>query len=491
MNQAPGDILDCIVEVLDDEAALLLLSWTCVQWRTRITCRQSLWRRRFEQQFPQWDEKERMWLCQYKRANQTTTASAVSCARASQSGRHDAHVNWFDAYCSRRAIEYRWRHGQYVVHRPAIVTGASSRGIRLQSIPLVPLYRSSQSVLVATQWLTESQQPPIWRLERPCWGGVKTERTHIMMAWWSDEYLIVFILDKPYLRYILYIWRFTALHEVPRVVDISNRYIIDAKIYGHWFVGQYGETTQKVAFAYHLSENAWYHSGLGSKFKDCTLHITTDGMRIIRAEYDWAPLGGVLVTLMQQQVVYSSEASSPWRLAGTVSMSSGNPIKSLHIDDSRLILWAEYIANPTPDTLPTLVLFELTDGATDAPLKEAWARAVHIRSIQPIVSRNLVLIEQYHDRTTALLSLDDGAQIHCVHLDCWRVSGLYPPQAGWAKMAKDVVWPGSDQDTLVDASTITKRVSSPTAILYSQGDIITVFDYSNCAHRPSGDASCF
>ncbi|RKP04949.1 hypothetical protein THASP1DRAFT_33228 [Thamnocephalis sphaerospora] len=189
MRHIPDEVLDRIIEACDDEHALVSLSFVSKQLRIRVASQQETWHARFELHFTQRDHNEQKWLHQYRRESQAR--ARLNGAASKMPGlRKDPYIDWFGAYCKRRAIEYRWRQGQYVAHRLDIAS-THPCGIRLQSIPHTSKRSPASKACVASQWLRAPQQQPEWFLEQLNWGDTGMEHTEIQEAWFSlFEYLV-------------------------------------------------------------------------------------------------------------------------------------------------------------------------------------------------------------------------------------------------------------------------------------------------------------
>ncbi|RKP09929.1 hypothetical protein THASP1DRAFT_22296 [Thamnocephalis sphaerospora] len=456
MRYIPSEVFNRIAEACDDEAALVVLSCASRQLRIRVSCQQKLWRARFELQFPQNDSKEQRWLSQYERARLAEARLGNTANRLSGLERK-APFDWFDAYCKRRAVEYRWRHGRYTVHQVGKVT-AYPRGIRLQSIP----YGSSGSFtgnVVASQWLPASQQRPVWFLEQPCWDGVDMQHMEMRGKWWSDEYLAIRTWDRMADCHPLHVWHLNALHRPPRTINTSMKEVYDMNIYGSWLIW-------------------WTVGSLMSKQYTVCVHNFANGF------FHLDVLGGPgLCCILRTGTESCAGLLQPPTSCGKLHLigqcrSSGKRLEKLQrIDHDRFILWSGTGSEPSPASPPNLVLVETVNGTSGVSLKERWTRSMHVTDVRPIVSRNLLIVYENYV-TLTFVSLSDAANVSRVHLDCWTHNGLYPLESMWTKMADKDTWHDPRNSTAIDLHEKADMVSSPTATLYSRKGTHIVVDYT-------------
>ncbi|RKP11060.1 hypothetical protein THASP1DRAFT_27159 [Thamnocephalis sphaerospora] len=478
MMRLPEKVLDRIVEA-SDEASLAVLSCTSKHLHNYVSRQQQWWRAHFEQQFPRCDDSEHRWLCQYKQTHQASQTD--STADGSPDALDDFELNWYSVYCGRRTTEYRWRHGQHTMHQlTSAAADTHPDGIHIQSIPYVSWPFSPSDAVIASQWLPTSQQRPIWHMVQPCWEGVETEDVVIDGNWFSDEYLAIQIKDKSdSRRRSLCVWRFTSLHTPPHIV-VTDQPIRYVDIHKSWLVGQYWhsyETNQCVTFVYNLDQDVRCPDTLGNYTSCCIQRATTDGLYIVRVDDDIVASGPLTVSYQLQQVLPDREEPLQSQAAGATWLNNGGSIVPQRIDDSRFILWSPYTTRPDPGSPPNMVLLEVADHAAAVSLNEKWLLRVQVEEVRPIVSRNL-LAAKHSGSSMTLHRLADGSEVHRVHLDSWYLSGLYPTESQWAKMAKNTVWqvPESCRPNAAD------QESSPTAILYSKNGVFTVLDYGErCA----------
>ncbi|RKP06118.1 hypothetical protein THASP1DRAFT_25502 [Thamnocephalis sphaerospora] len=488
MRHIPNEVLDRIIEASHDEAALVSLSCTSKRLRVRVSHRQKLWRGRFEQQFPQRDDKEREWLCQYKRTYQAKTYVS-NAAEGLPSQPDDSPLDWFDAYCKRRATEYRWRHGQYAVNRLVDVADACPRGVRLQSIPYAPRRSSPDKAVVASQWQLISQVQPTWLLESLCWDGIDVENREIWDMWRSDDYLVIQTMNTSnhsVRRNALHVWHFAALDVPPQTIRTKSGWIHDVSVREHWLIYRWEPSTlfkQHFICVYNLAKGS-YCSDARDDLAYCILRTTADSVYIAWIESDRDSYSYIAVTYNMWRIAPGQAAPFQWQSSKKTEMSDGaSTITPRRIDDNRFIMSANYDFEPNPGLPPPLVLVELVDGKTGTVMEEKWSRTMRISRLQPIGSRNLLMVEQ--GRKTVLLSLSDGSvvhRMHYVHLDCWRISGLYPLNDQWAKMADDETWADPKTDVSLSVHNAT-QVFLPTAILYGTNGALTVVDYMGYSRR--------
>ncbi|RKP07405.1 hypothetical protein THASP1DRAFT_30784, partial [Thamnocephalis sphaerospora] len=433
MERAPDEVLDHIIDYLDD-AALLTLSRASRQWRARLSCRQTLWARRFEQQFSQRDDNEREWLRQYKHVH-AARVHANGVASRLPSLCSNSPFEWFDTYRERCAIEYRWRCGLHMEHQLVGAADARPDGIRIQSIPYA-LYRlDPENALIASQWLLKSQQRLVWILERPCWDGVDTSRMEITREWHSAEYLVIWTMDrKMFNRRSLYAWHLDALDAPPRTI-MADKPMIGTDIYKNWVIYGYMlsmESNQYSIVVAHLTKELHYSDTLGSFNNCCIQRATADDVCIIWVEFEFGPSGSTMVTYKLWQFTSSRTTPFQCQAVGTTAMNRTTigEIMPKRVDDSRFIMFSNNCGYLGSASSPTLVLVEVIGGAEGVLLKEKWSRSLKTQKIRPIVSRDMLGVLQDSGKWS-LLSLKDGCNLHRLHLDCWHNSGLYSSDDQW------------------------------------------------------------
>ncbi|RKP06322.1 hypothetical protein THASP1DRAFT_31856 [Thamnocephalis sphaerospora] len=491
MNRTPNELLDRIIEAADDEVALVVLSCASRRLYIQVSSRQRLWRERFQQQFSQSDDKEQAWLLQYKRAC-WAEVRIESIDGRTPILKSSFELNWFDIYCKRRAVEYRWRRGKYTVHRLENVADTLPDGIRLQSILHRRIPSAANDVVVASQWKLVSQKQSIWLFERLCWKGVDTDHAEILDRWNLGEYLAIHTHDQSRSRYHLHFWHFAALHRPPRTVVVDWNTGYELCQHGEWIVGRYVRSRQNKQwgiFAYHLAKGVYCADTLRDESHCYIQHATTDTVRIFMLRYDQMARGPLVADYELWQVTLSQTASFQWQAAGQVAIKYGTfseKINQLRADADRLVLWSSTSTAPSSAMPPNLVLLEIADGAVGASLKEKWSSRVSAEGVRSIASHNLLGV--WNLNTISMLSLADGSEVYRVqlrHLDCWDHSGLYPPVSQWTAMVKDQMWRNPRLERSLNLRRSADHVSSPTATLYrdDDGDFVLI-DYTVSMRRP-------
>ncbi|RKP05295.1 hypothetical protein THASP1DRAFT_32870 [Thamnocephalis sphaerospora] len=472
MNRMPKEIFDRIVKAMD-ETTLAALSCTSQQWRARISRRQKWWRERFEQQFPQSDDNEWRWLCQYKRAH-FGRAHNSNYAGKLPDAPQKPQLDWFAVYCSRRAAEYRWRHGQCMVSQSGGVSGTRPHGIRLQSIPLITPGSHLNRAVVASQWMLSSQQQSVWLLERLCWDGVSAGCLKIWERLCLDEHLVVQTYDaSDHRSRSLHIWRFDALNKPPRTIVASKR-VREVHAHRHWLIGRYELPSASAMFAYNFANGAYCSDVLDGSPYGCIQRVTASDVLAVYVEYRHQS-GPVTVSYKLWRIAPSQPVPFQCKAAGSTRMSKIGYIRPLRVDDNRFIVHAEKCNKQEPKSPPTLALLAIVYGVKSTSLTEIWTRSIKFRRVQPISSRNLLLVDEQ-----TLLSLVDGSQVHRVHLECWRLSGLYPLENQWTKMTEESTWHDPKNNPTLNILEGARQAVSSTAILYSSDGSLTLLDYAEC-----------
>ncbi|RKP10467.1 hypothetical protein THASP1DRAFT_27748 [Thamnocephalis sphaerospora] len=488
MKYIPSEVLDQIIEAADDEDALVVLSCASTRLRLRVSSRQKLWHERFERQFPQNDDNEQKWLQLYKQTSQAAACIGQTGKRAPPS-QNNSLLNWFDAYCKRRLVEYRWRHGRYTVHQTTSISDTYPRGIRIQMIPCTRGKRinSPDDMPIAAQWVVATQQQPVWAMERPCWGNV--DMTHVRMhkKWCSDKYLVIQAANVQTRCYILYIWRSSALWSPPRIINVGTKWSSNLELRGKWLVYWHiisAKDSQHTMRVYDLDRNTFCADILTSYSSCSILRATAESAWIVKVEHYTNSSEATAVTYTLWSVDHNQAVPFQPQVTSKATMYSGDigDILVRRIDDSSFILWSDSEDEPDSAMSPTLVFVDVLEGAPKASLDVRWAMYQKAPEIQPITSRNLLAVKIAFD-SVKMLSLHDGSEVHRTQLDCWGISGLYPPDRQWERMAKDVKWQSPKHNPVLGVDKTADIKSSPAAIVYSHEGLFTIIDYTGNAHH--------
>ncbi|RKP06602.1 hypothetical protein THASP1DRAFT_31588 [Thamnocephalis sphaerospora] len=486
MRYIPDEVFDRIIEASDDEATLVAVSCTSRRLRIRVANRHKLWRERFERDFPQHDDKEQEWLRLYKRTYETEayTSGIASVLPLPQS---ESPLDWFSAYCKRRATEYRWRHGQFMVHRLVDAADAYPCGVRIQNIPHARARSPLRSAVVASQWRLKDQKHPVWLLEELCWDGVDVECMEIWEERHSDDYLVIQAREKTTYCYSLYIWHFAELYRAPRVINTDKGWVRDVKVCGDWLIYRWmvsSDSRQNVICVYDLAKGS-YCSDVRDNLFYCILRTTADSVYIAWIECDKDRHSYIVVTYNMWCIAPGQAAPVRWQSARKTNMNDGTgTIMPQRIDDNRFIIFANCDFEPDPDAPPPLVLVELVDDETGTIMEEKWSRNMRISRLQTIGSRNLLMVMQGRDMV--LLNLADGSIVHHsnrTHLDCWRLSGLYPLDDQWTRMDKDETWSDPKTDAALNVQVGATQAHSPTALFYGKNGTFTILDYMGHSYQ--------
>ncbi|RKP07282.1 hypothetical protein THASP1DRAFT_24541 [Thamnocephalis sphaerospora] len=439
MKRIPEELLDHIFGFLND-AELFVLACTSWQWRDRVSRRQTLWRRRFKRQFPQHDDNEREWLCQYRRA--LAASMYVEGATSEPLDTHaDISLDWFDAYGKRRTTEYRWRSGEHTI---------------------------------------------AWHLERLNWSDTNSKGQKAWRKWHLHEYLVIGTTYEIQHRNYLYVWRLDALYKPPCTIDDRGRWIQDADARGDWLIVQCKSSGVNTLLVYNLVDNTCCADITEDFVQCCILRCTADSLHVAWIKYDFSNHGPVTVTYRLQHIVLGQEASLWRQVDGSVEMHL-SPYESIHlqrVDDNRLAIWT----NCRDALIPDLALLEVTDDTTKLSLKIKWSHAVAALELRPIVSRGLLGV-RHEQNAWKMLSLGDGSEVHLSQLDCWRSSGLYPLESQWLGVLKNATWRNPKASAALGMHNWTSQTSTPTASLYNDSGKFTIVDYTAHASpikRPPG-----
>ncbi|RKP09024.1 hypothetical protein THASP1DRAFT_29175 [Thamnocephalis sphaerospora] len=479
MNRIPNEVLDLIITLEDDDAALVVLSCTSRWLRSRVAFQQELWRRRYARHFPHNDKSEMCWLSLHIRTQRAIELRAGHGAGGLAGPCQKVQLDWFNIYCQRRAIEYRWRNGKYVMLRSSSVSEARPRGARLQSIPFAFSGDPPENATVASQRLQPSQERPTWALERLRWRGISTRHAVIEHYLHSDHYLAIVIRHLKKESAVansssLYVWHFSALHRSPRIIATDGRNLRAVEVYNHWLIGQYSlsaEAKQTATVVYDLARNTRCADILGEKSDYCVQSTTADGVRIVCTDY---ALDGDLVTITYKlwQIVPDRAAPFQCQATGKTKMYRG-VTGPRRVDNNRFFLWT----NSGGAKVHNLVLLEICDRPTGTLLKEKWSARLEIWEPWSIVAHNLLCVMQ--EKAIVFLSLHDGSVVRDIPsriLNCWSASGLYPVRSQWAKMTPRTKWHDPQWDPALNLRGMIRVASSPTALFFTDDTSLELYE---------------
>ncbi|RKP07920.1 hypothetical protein THASP1DRAFT_30257 [Thamnocephalis sphaerospora] len=443
MNRVPAEIVYRIVYLSDDEAALVALATTSRWLYACVAAQRKLWRLRFERDFPKEDENELRWLRLYARTHLAHLLSAEEQQETLLPT--DELLDWFRAYCSRCATEYRWRRGLHTAHQFKQATDMCVGGIRLQSI--INTSRAARGIRVISQRALAPQQRPVWIAEQPCWDGVDTDGMLVTDYRYSDEYLIIAI-EPPSMSVgstnaTLYSWHLNALHLPPRL--IMSNFMGTISLYKNWLVIRkhfMNDSIPSITLMFDLAkhtarpgilEGGANHIHIQKATEDSVCLLWRDK---IKAEISHATISWRLWDFTPDR---APPAQCP-TVCETQFYAADAYLETCRIDDSRFVIFNSASKSYSVDTMPpTIALMEITEANTGATMKEKWSITLNLVDIEPIVSRDMLLVTLSH-KGHKLLNLSDGSLVHDISiaaLSCWSESGLYPLRSRWASMDED------------------------------------------------------
>ncbi|RKP09031.1 hypothetical protein THASP1DRAFT_29182 [Thamnocephalis sphaerospora] len=447
MKHIPNEILDLIFNLLDDDT-LLALARVSEGWKSRVALRQTLWRQHFKLEFLQFDDAEQEWLHQYRRTYEARMLASQATNKSSSEG-GSAPICWLDACLKRHAFEHRLHHGHYTSHQLTSVANIRPTGTRIQSIPYVPCSSSARNVKVASQWLTASQQYPMWLLEQPCWDGIDVEHMGVSgNKWQSDRYLAITTWSTSIGCHSLYVWDLDALHKPPNVIAKGKWQIRDVEMYGNWLVCRYMnaiEIEQQFKLVCHLKNETHRMEIPGDCSRDYIQRVAADSACIIRIGNIKGTVRIAMTTYTSQQITSGQTALLQEKAVIVVKMhyKYGGSILLQRVDDNRFILWSSSRETLDSYSAPTIVLVEIVDSVEGISLRESLSDGTEVNHLySPIQMRN---------------SLEDAIK--------------YNPR----------------NDAKLDIPRNAQQESSPTATLYGYRGTFTVVDYTShiCHSKPT------
>ncbi|RKP07447.1 hypothetical protein THASP1DRAFT_30729 [Thamnocephalis sphaerospora] len=486
MNRVPAEIVYRIVYVSDDEAALVALAATSRWLYACVAAQRKLWRLRFERDFPKQDENEQRWLRHYARSHLAHLLFAEEQQEVLL--QTDELLDWFHAYCSRRATEYRWRRELYTVRLCKQANGIHAGGIRLQSI--IDFSRGAQDICVVSQRILAPQQQPVWIAEQLCWDGVEAENMLVTEEHYSDEYLVVAVEARSMTMSVgstnasLYVWHLNALHLPPRL--IMRKLMGSISLYKNWLVvrkhfmsGDASSITLVFDLAKHTARPGIIEGGASK------LHIqqvTEDSIRLLWRDKIKAEASHAMISWRLWD--FTPDRAPPTHCPTIYKAqfyASDSRLETCRVDDSRFAMFSRTSWNRSADTtLPTIALMEIMESDTGATIKEKWSTAQELKNIKPIVSRGMLLVALYPDGHM-LLNLSDGSLVHNISiatLVCWSESGLYPLRNQWTNMDENSTQKQPNRHSAFDSVEYRICSAAPNARIVRIDDMPGVADYS-------------
>ncbi|RKP10844.1 hypothetical protein THASP1DRAFT_27383 [Thamnocephalis sphaerospora] len=486
MNRVPAEIVYRIVYLSDDEAGLVALAATSRWLYACVAAQRKLWRLRFERDFPKQDKNEQHWLQLCARTHLADRLFAQEQQEVLL--QTDELLDWFRVYCSRRATEYRWRHGLYTVRQAKQADGTCVGGIRLQSI--ITAKRTVEDLYVLSQRILAPQQQPVWIFEQPCWDGVDTDCTYITEHRLSNDYLVVAVEPPALIPTIksaeatLYAWHLDALHLPPRL--IMSDFAGSISLHKNWLVAHNhfaNDSIPGITFVFELDKHT-SRPGIieGGSRKLQVQQATSDSVRILCRDKISAEESHAMVSW--QLWDFTPDRAPPTQCLAAYEApfyAADFFLATCRIDDSRFIVYNFDAARQPTDTMPpTIALMTITESSAGVAIKETWSLAQELNDIELIVSRNMILLSlppNHHK----LLNLSDGSLVHDIPLatlDFWSESGLYPVRSQWANMTeKDAQKHLHGDPTFAFAGSVSWSTSPNAKVLFTS-DPPAVADYS-------------
>jgi hypothetical protein len=453
-----ADIILHIIDHIDQVKDLVNLANTCHYLRVCVIFKNTRWKHQYEIDFSLQDSSEQRWLY--------IISSSMN------------KIQWFTAYCKRRAIEYRWRHGKYQIHIPS--EGHLSNGIRLQSIPSDP--RSLEDFMIATQYLCDHGKTK-WFIERPYWGNIPLKDAAINYVQYSNQYLFISI-TYPKLYGIghhtpsdLYIWRWNQLDRQPQCM--IKHVIGQFNHYHHWLTTQHIKDQQIYTQIYHLDHQQVkmiIHGGINA------LHIQSCTDNMIRVIWKDRKIGSARIREIDWRIwEYQTTYIEPKCLAsGQVQLNHlVRNTELIRVNNERFMIAGMVYSDPTSlqDVLPNLIMMSIQK---TNQVDIIWSIAIHASKFRPILSQQLLIAESRMGYQ--LLNLENGHQLYHITtplLSCWSLSGLYPIRSQWEDLIKYEYWKNPIDDAKDERISINSITTySCNAILYVTDGQPIIVDYT-------------
>ncbi|RKP05835.1 hypothetical protein THASP1DRAFT_32336 [Thamnocephalis sphaerospora] len=483
MNRVPAEIVYRIVYLSDDEAALVALAATSRWLYACVAAQRKLWRVRFERDFSKQDENELRWLRHYAR----THLAHLLFAEEQQETLlpTDELLDWFHAYCSRRATEYRWRHGLYTTHQPKQATGTHIGGVRLQSV--ISVGRVVQQVYAVSQRIMAPQQRPVWIAEQLCWDGVDTDGMLITEHRYSDEYLVIAV-EPPSMSVgstnaTLYAWHLNALHLPPRF--IMSNFMGTISLYKNWlvvckcFMNGIPSITLMFDLAKHTARPGILEVGANWIYIQ---KATENSVRLLWRDKIKAEISHA--TISWRLWDFTPDRAPPVQcptVCETQFYAADAYLETCRIDDNRFVMYNQTSRQHSENTMsPNITLMEITESSTGVTMKERWSITQELDKIRPIVSRDMLLVD-LPLKGHKLLNLSDGSPVHDISiatLRCWSESGLYPLRSLWANVAENITPERLKENTFLTSAGPRDSTVLSNAILEFSNDMPAVSDFS-------------
>ncbi|KAI9594321.1 hypothetical protein BDF19DRAFT_466519 [Syncephalis fuscata] len=193
MQHIPVPVVERLAVFADDKSLVLFAS--CSQWLWQcVGIQQRVWRQRYIQHYTFKDDDEVQWLSWYVRTLRVSGALAVTSNTAidvTQLNDHD--INWFRAFCHRRATSANWlRDKPYPIYDIVEDTSDSDQVIVLQRISNNSRILGECGVIEQCQPIGKPKHQQFWRLRKVCCDGFDPA-VNVEQFLVSDKFVVIVI----------------------------------------------------------------------------------------------------------------------------------------------------------------------------------------------------------------------------------------------------------------------------------------------------------
>ncbi|KAI8058046.1 hypothetical protein BDF22DRAFT_663488 [Syncephalis plumigaleata] len=196
MSRIPDLVIERIIVYADIAAIVALASCSRQLWM-HISQLQAIWRRRYHEYYSLNDDREVKWMTWYRKTLRTSTSSISSSSTKGITVKHDG-INWFRAFCQRRATDINWfRNSQDQLRSITKDVHGNDRVIVLQRIFRRHIGLKKCCIIEQCQPINGTTRDRFWRLRKLNYTNI-TQKAVVRRVLMSDTYLMVLISSQDY-----------------------------------------------------------------------------------------------------------------------------------------------------------------------------------------------------------------------------------------------------------------------------------------------------
>jgi hypothetical protein len=195
MQHAPVPIVERIT-VYAEDAALVAFAASCRWLWQCASLQQRVWHQRFQKRYSLEDDREMQWLCWYVRTLRLSGLLSPSSQDNTDMKRlSDYDINWFRAFCHRRATDARWfNESTYKIREPLEIMPANASLQVLQRIPVKNSTIGNSGVMEQCQVIGCPDQQSFWRMRKFCLDGIDPTIS-VSQLCISDMFVVAYSID--------------------------------------------------------------------------------------------------------------------------------------------------------------------------------------------------------------------------------------------------------------------------------------------------------